>query len=348
MSNEHEHVVPLNYTTHFREWWRGGRDKLAKSGFAKTHVNAGDFIAALDVAYILAGASQRFLLPNNGWVLDETGVLDGKYAGMMRLPFPVTAFEFTARRPMEDDHLVGNQLPSRKRIALCVDRPTSIEIGIASADSFGGILHSDTSGGFCLLGINFLEGLGWNLTPGIAVIGNESKWISAEETLDHINDPAIRAQFPDWDDLVRRRTSSKEGLITATQAFKFCDWSSGKVFVELRDEMVAAVQACASLACANVSTWRTQEPIDLNRKRVSRGKEPLVSYHVLELTGEYSACTSPGGGHHASPRQHLRRGHIRRLSDSRSTWVRAAVVGSASNGIALKDYAMPNRTQATA
>ena len=44
-----------------------------------------------------------------------------------------------------------------------------------------------------------------------------------------------------------------------------------------------------------------------------------------------------GGGTHASPRVHLRRGHIRKIADGRTVWVQACVVGS-KHGMVLKDY----------
>lgn len=50
-----------------------------------------------------------------------------------------------------------------------------------------------------------------------------------------------------------------------------------------------------------------------------------------------SSCIS-GGGMHASPRLHWRRGHIRSLGDARRTWVRATLVGDAGLGTVIHDY----------
>ena len=36
------------------------------------------------------------------------------------------------------------------------------------------------------------------------------------------------------------------------------------------------------------------------------------------------------------PREHLRRGHVRRLPDGRKTWVQACVVGSRALGVVRK------------
>lgn len=40
----------------------------------------------------------------------------------------------------------------------------------------------------------------------------------------------------------------------------------------------------------------------------------------------------------ASPREHLRRGHIRRLEDGRKFWINAAVVAAGNGGKIHKDY----------
>ena len=94
----------------------------------------------------------------------------------------------------------------------------------------------------------------------------------------------------------------------------------------------------AVMACSNVRAQEHKPADALNKKRLTAGKQPLVSYKTLEIVtpserGE-SACS---GGTHASPRVHLRRGHIRRLGDGRTVWVQACVVGS-KHGMVIKDY----------
>jgi hypothetical protein len=45
------------------------------------------------------------------------------------------------------------------------------------------------------------------------------------------------------------------------------------------------------------------------------------------------------GGTHASPRVHLRRGHIRRLP-GKNIWVNATIVGNSDLGVVIKDYSV--------
>lgn len=78
----------------------------------------------------------------------------------------------------------------------------------------------------------------------------------------------------------------------------------------------------------------------MNMKREKKGKQPIFSYKVLVVDpGNTKSVRGGGKGTHASPRVHLRRGHIRRLPKG-NIWVNAAVVGDKSKGMVVKDYAV--------
>lgn len=101
----------------------------------------------------------------------------------------------------------------------------------------------------------------------------------------------------------------------------------------------SVVEFCAALACRNVDARDVITPPEkLNKARVRRGKSPLHVYHVLSISGG-SGDSASNGGTHASPRVHLRRGHIRRLPIG-PIWVNACVVGDKSRGMVTKDYAV--------
>ena len=76
------------------------------------------------------------------------------------------------------------------------------------------------------------------------------------------------------------------------------------------------------------------------KKREAKGKVPFFTYKVLTLKPSKRSSGEGLGGTHASPRVHLRRGHIRRLPDKR-IWVNGCVVGDKSKGMVVKDYAVP-------
>jgi hypothetical protein len=105
--------------------------------------------------------------------------------------------------------------------------------------------------------------------------------------------------------------------------------------------LCAIVEFCCALSCSNVSHDEIVKPPEaLSRARSAKGLSKLFSYHVLTIGGQSSGSSEQAiNSTHASPRVHLRRGHIRRLPDKR-VWVNACVVGDKSIGMVVKDYAL--------
>jgi hypothetical protein len=127
------------------------------------------------------------------------------------------------------------------------------------------------------------------------------------------------------------------------------DESINRVEHNLALAYMAMAQAVEVFSCCNVATFEHQPPKFINAKRIAKGKVPFFSYRTLRITsdaapkmGEATTAT------HASPRLHLRRGHIRRLQDDRRIWVRASLVGDKSKGFANKDYAVDHHEGARA
>lgn len=100
------------------------------------------------------------------------------------------------------------------------------------------------------------------------------------------------------------------------------------------------------MRCVNVSTVENPAPERLNAKRAMRGKVPIFSFKTLALTvPNVRRAGVELGGTHASPRVHLRRGHIRQLGDGRAVWVQSCVVGS-KHGVIHKDYRLAAKAAA--
>ena len=91
--------------------------------------------------------------------------------------------------------------------------------------------------------------------------------------------------------------------------------------------------------CAN-TVVKCEPEERLNKRRVQRGKEPFNSYHIVALENKARGVRVELGGHHASPRLHFRRGHVRNLQD-KSVWVRDAMVGNSAKGRVEKSYTVP-------
>ena len=93
-----------------------------------------------------------------------------------------------------------------------------------------------------------------------------------------------------------------------------------------------------ALACSNVHT-QLSEPKKAGKK--IKAALPFDAYHVLTIDVPGKAGEGAATGGHRSPREHLRRGHIRRLADGRRIWVNATVVAAGRGaGVVTKDYAV--------
>jgi len=69
----------------------------------------------------------------------------------------------------------------------------------------------------------------------------------------------------------------------------------------------------------------------------AKGKPPLFDWHTVKIEPSKPKSAHQGGTH-ATPRLHDRRGHIRRLPNGKTCWVKPCKVGDASKGVVFKDY----------
>lgn len=67
---------------------------------------------------------------------------------------------------------------------------------------------------------------------------------------------------------------------------------------------------------------------------------PFFSYKTLKINPSRNVCQRSGNniGTGVSPRQHMRRGHMRTIKSGKSFWVRQCVVGKITNGMVSKEY----------
>lgn len=92
------------------------------------------------------------------------------------------------------------------------------------------------------------------------------------------------------------------------------------------------------LKCKNVYTQNNSMP-NIIKNRIKNKKLPTYSYKTLILFDEEKTVSkNSNSGTHASPRVHLRRGHIRRLPNGNTIWVNECVVGDKEKGMVHKDY----------
>ena len=95
------------------------------------------------------------------------------------------------------------------------------------------------------------------------------------------------------------------------------------------------------LSCSNIFFLDKPPPKLINKKRKTKGKCQIHSYKILNISLPNDAIkknTTASVEKRASPRLHLRRGHVRKLPSGERVWIQSCIVGDASGGTVDKDY----------
>lgn len=107
---------------------------------------------------------------------------------------------------------------------------------------------------------------------------------------------------------------------------------------DYEDEVFVLFDLLNALACKNVHIEKSPAKATKQGKKV-KAALPFDDYHFLTVDVPGKACVRGEGlgGSHRSPREHLRRGHIRRL-ESGPIWVNACVVNAGIGSKVGKSY----------
>lgn len=117
----------------------------------------------------------------------------------------------------------------------------------------------------------------------------------------------------------------------------FTDFGHNELVKQHGDEIGCFLSFLNILRCSNVKT-QINQPKKTNVK-LKKDALPFDSYHILTIDLPHKEyCNGEPKGDHRSPREHLRRGHIRRLNDGRRVWVNTAVINPGVVGTVKKDY----------
>lgn len=252
----------------------------------------------------VAKASQKFILPDGG-VLYEDDLLKGiDESERLRLPFPVIAVEYTRSE---------NFL--RKRNAGGIGTVTQPTKGLFFAlEGPRGILVFVTV---------------WN--------NNDKIWFPLAEVL-----------VPAQGYLHRDADPTKKPVIECYSGGTAESFGGvGVLAADVSDEVRSLISMLNILCCKNVHVEDTPTSVAMraSSKKGQPGALPFDTYHMLTIDSAESGGVGTGGAAgNRSPREHLRRGHIRRLSDGRRVWVNATVVAAGRpGGVVRKDYAVHHR-----
>lgn len=304
-------------------------------------------LAAANIRHVIALLQDavKFYVPDNGRLFD-----DGLRAlpTVFRLPYPVIAAEFRVTKEAPQNHQPMSHSAegvalSSKRIALAV------EINEQNAHRFEWLVQSSKTylmgedGAIAIIPVYFNdEEGGWQLPPFGSLtpcrkVGSNPSAVSLSKSIFGGEIPKGMSLLP----LECHLTLLLPEDCAYIHSKKGVNHMYAMMAQDTNDEFIAVMELIEILSCRNVSINSVAPAAALNKKRSSKGRVPFFEYKVLMLdpTQESASGTGVAKGTHASPRVHLRRGHIRRLPD-RNIWVNATVVGNKQMGMVSKDYAV--------
>lgn len=325
----------LNYCTHAIEEFNHKIATTFKYEFdphmSKDLKHNYDYFAAyFGLLCKLLNDAVKFTLPDNGRLISSTedeAVITSKELELLMLPYPIIALEFTGSKL--NDRLMEGKEVSEKRVSLAFNfgklkQEYQCEmIRLMPSISLHEERYSDMTG---VISVFHTNERGWEASVGCCFIGSDSPF---ETSYGEDNKPyTIVGSEPAPLNIATQDAGQIEELFQSLSA-------------DTADESIAVVEFCAIMNCVNVETQILKPSDKLNKKRKLAGKLPFYEYHVLMLNPGVEKIGGNGkNGSHASPRMHLRRGHIRRLSNSRVTWVNAAIVGNKKDGVVEKSYSL--------
>lgn len=309
-------MTPGNYCIHAIEDLAKERDFIEARG---SHDDA----VYLDMMVDDLQRATKFLLPTNGRLLNQEqdfSLIDKQ----LRLPFKYLAAEYNVILPQH--HLKEGQLGSTKRIVYCME--------------------TDAQQGYWTTTVDYIDSLGvWVACPVMVYISytDIATDLQKNAKMGWLGKVQYQLMMPDAFEYACRSNKSIMPAERMTRTFQelLWDWES-------------IVHLTNFLGCSNAETETLRPSPKLNSKRVAHGKLPFHEYKVLKVRSAQPHNARTGAtviGGHASPRQHVRRGHIRHYgpNEKRSDatkragytlWIEQMLVGDPAIGKIEKDYAL--------
>ena len=105
-------------------------------------------------------------------------------------------------------------------------------------------------------------------------------------------------------------------------------------------ELCTLLSFLSALGCSNVGIEKKPSRENVKNKNVAEAM-PFDDYHILVIQQKNTNFANMGGSHR-SPREHLRRGHIRQLNNGQKIWVNACIVNAGTSGTVRKAYSFHN------
>ena len=315
-------MTPGNYCVHAIE------DLSGVLRWLKTKRGAQADAEHLELMINSLAKAEKFLLPVNGRLLDDDAMPSEEIIKNLKLPFEAIAVEFPNDHtgPVQE---IDQQVASSKRIVYCLEDQNLDGYWVTTIDYLDNTRH-------------------WQLCPVMNLIPYH---LVLEPMAIDVLDKHAQRYVPDSrrngtvDTFKIRTQTTMPWVVERTCRMTGIDVSDflNSSIAEVSSDWRAVVDLTNVLHCQNTTTEKVDPPAKLNAKRIKLGKIPYDSYHVLKIkTDRSSGPRANAGGTHGSPRQHIRRGHIRTyhrgMPNQHTIFIKQMLVGDPSKGKVRKDY----------
>jgi hypothetical protein len=279
----------------------------------------------------------HFALPDGGKILDDNK--KGIKGEKIRLPFNKITVEYYVPQRSDAEYIGEGTHKSSKRLIVARElHQKQIEVEFKR---FKHLISDPEDVWIVVTAASYIDDLGLWLPESFGwILPSDWDQTSGEVGFDMRNDAD-----KDYIKLSGLPISVCKNMLD--QAFKGQENEQARYKAALRDigsELLALLELCEALSCSNIK-HEVMEYYDakMNQRRINDGKVPLYETRTLWLDapGTIVKGNNDGlGGTHRSPRQHLRRGHIRRLQNDKKVWVNSAIVGAKNGGVICSNYAI--------
>lgn len=269
--------------------------------------------------------SVHFALPDNGVLFDDN--FKGISGKEIRLPFPEITIEYYVEKELDFDPSTPVYAPKRLILAAEMDAAMLEKMGFAKRQNQDEIAiavfaANEVNGSWRPIVGGWILYSDWDVTTGT---------MPAKSLIEY---PEDRAKF------AGSFVALCPGIANDTIEQLGYDDAMMHMMHDISGEVAAVLALCEALSCSNVGTEIHQKADHAkNARRIKDGKTPIYETKILSLVMPGKAKKDSAGscGDRNPVRQHLRRGHIRRL-ENKNVWVNSCVVGDKKHGVIVKDY----------
>ena len=283
----------------------------------------------------LLRSSIKFSIPDGGKLFEKGYFPNMEEIGDFHLPFPIVALEYKFKT-LHNSTGLGIDQDAHERIALCVD--------VSQVENFPLNFFNSKNGFYVFPFWKTDSKLGrlWNVCYGggfIPASRDPDSTLTTPKELEGLitttTDLGVR-YFPVLPEMVH-------SLETSFGRDEFIK----NMTLDANDEVGALLHFLSVVNCSNViaetANTNKRNLKARNAKRIKKGKKELFEYKVLKIKPSLTqrAKSMNEGQKRKSPKEHLRRGHPRRIpGKSKPTWINSVTVCPESKGRVDKEYSL--------